>query len=141
MKNTLAKVEWQEDRRFIGSTATGFSLSMDGGSLNGEDRQAPGPMELILQGLAACSMVDVVSIIQKKKLDLASCEVDIDAQRAESIPAVFTSINLHFKLKGEKLNDKAVAQAISLSVDKYCSVAKMLRDGGVKISSAYTIIN
>ncbi|AWB67190.1 osmotically inducible protein C [Saccharobesus litoralis] len=139
MSNQIAKVTWKGDRQFSGKTATGYDVLMDGGSAVDGHRIAPGPMELILQGLAGCSSVDVVTILQKKKLDLKACEVEIQATRSQQIPAVFAQINLHFIISGQGISGKAVNQAVSLSVDKYCSVAKMLSDGGVVVSHSFEI--
>mgnify|MGYP000020168706 CR=1 FL=1 len=141
MSNQIAKVSWAGDRRFLGTTATGFDIAMDGGSSDDGSRQAAGPMELILQGLAGCSSVDVVTILEKKRLALNSCVVEIQAERANTNPAVFTAINLHFVITGQGISEKAVARAVSLSVDKYCSVAKMLNQGGVTISHSFNIVN
>lgn len=140
MSTQLAKVVWQGQRKFTGTSDSGFDISMDGRSASDGPREAASPMELIALGLGGCSSVDVVTILEKKKLQVAGCTVDIKTTRANSIPAVFTQIELNFIISGKNIPDKAVAQAVSLSVEKYCSVVKMLEAGGVNITHRYEII-
>jgi putative redox protein len=92
------------------------------------DRQhnsAPGPMEMLLAALGACTSVDVVAILAKKRLKLDALEVRVSGERGEQPPAVWTKIHVEYLLKG-KLDERAVRHAIELSQNKYCSVAAML---------------
>lgn len=139
MSIQTAKVSWQNERKFLGTSDSGFDILMDGRAAKDGPREAASPMELIALGLGGCSSVDVVSILQKKKLAVEDCNVEIQTTRADSIPAVFTKIHLHFVVKGKGISEKAVSQAVSLSADKYCSVAKMLGDGGVEITHSFAI--
>jgi len=117
-----AKVKWVGGEEFVSDTPSGHAVVFDA------DRQhnaAPGPMEMLLAALGACSSVDVVMILQKKRQKLASLEVAVSGERAAEPPAVWTAIEMNYKLSG-KLDEKAVRDAIELSQNKYCSVAAML---------------
>ena len=97
-------------------------------------------MEMLLMGLGGCSTFDVVSILKKSRQQVESCEVEIRAERAETEPKVFTSIDLHFVVRGQNLKEAAVQRAVSLSAEKYCSASIMLEQGGVKISHSYSMV-
>jgi putative redox protein len=96
-------------------------------------------MELLLTGLGGCTAFDVVMMLQKSRQEIYDCSVDIEAQRAESEPKVFTSIHIHFSVYGHDLSDKQVARAIELSATKYCSASIMLAETA-DITHDYTII-
>jgi putative redox protein len=84
-------------------------------------------MQTLLMGLGGCSGIDVVMILQKQKINPEVFEIEIDAQRdPNNTPSLFTEIHVTFKLGGENLDDKKVLRAVSLSIEKYCSVAKIL---------------
>jgi putative redox protein len=130
-----AKVKWVGGEEFVSQTPSGHAVVFDA------DRQhnaAPGPMEMLLAALGACSSVDVVMILQKKRQKLASLEVAVSGGRAAEPPAVWTTIEMNYKLSGE-LEEKAVRDAIELSQNKYCSVAAMLGKTA-KISYKFEII-
>ncbi len=133
-------VKWQEGVYFCGE-ARGHKLPIEGPPEKGGQDRGMRPMEAMLVSLGSCSSYDVVSILQKKRQPITSCEVEVNAERSTDIPAVFTKIHLTFHINGAKdaLDAKAVEKAVALSVDKYCSVAKMLTDGGVQISHSYTL--
>ena len=98
------------------------------------------PMELVLIALGGCSGADVVSILDKKKVPLKGFEINIDAERADSYPMVFTKINLEYVFYGRNIDPKHVERAIALSQEKYCSVSAMLKPS-VSITSSYKIID
>ncbi|AUX95338.1 OsmC family protein [Mixta gaviniae] len=131
-----ARVKWIEGLTFMGESASGHQILMDG---NAGDK-APSPMEMVLLAAGGCSAVDVVSILQKGRHAVSDCEVRLTSQRAEEEPRVFTHINLHFIVSGSGLSDKAVARAVALSAEKYCSVAMMLGKG-VAITHSYERVN
>jgi putative redox protein len=83
-------------------------------------------MEMLLLGLGGCASFDVVSILHKSRQQISDCEVEVEAQRADEIPKVFTSIHLHFIVSGRNLDENKVDKAIALSADKYCSASRML---------------
>ncbi|OSN08782.1 hypothetical protein AU512_13280 [Lonsdalea iberica] len=117
-----ARVKWVEGLTFIGESASGHQIVMDG---NAGDK-APSPMEVLLMSAGGCSAIDVVSILQKGRHDVADCEVRLTSERRQEAPRLFTAINLHFIVTGKGLTEQAVSRAVSLSADKYCSVALML---------------
>ncbi|POY69151.1 OsmC family protein [Pantoea sp. PSNIH3] len=117
-----ARVKWVEGLTFMGESASGHQILMDGNSGD----KSPSPMEMILLAAGGCSAVDVVSILQKGRHAVSDCEIRLTSERAEEEPRVFTHINLHFIVSGSGLSDKAVARAVTLSAEKYCTVAMML---------------
>lgn len=92
----------------------------------GGDNAGPRPMEVVLMGLGGCSGIDVLSILRKSRQRVSACEIGIEAERADAVPAVFTRIHIRFRLRGERLDRNKVARAVSLSMEKYCSVTRML---------------
>jgi putative redox protein len=136
MKITLQRINGAV--LFEGRNETGNSVHIEGSSDIGGTGQAVRPMELLLISLASCSSMDVVSILQKKRQPLEDIRVEVTAQRAENqVPKVFTHINMQFILKGN-LRTESVEQAVKISVEKYCSVAKML-EPTVEISWEFVI--
>lgn len=120
-----ARVSWVQDRTFVGQTESGHSIVL--GTAH-EDTPKPGPsaMELVLIGTGACSAWDVVSILEKGRQDVEDCVVELDADRAETVPKVFTRVHLHFVVRGRGLSEAKVERAVQLSVDKYCSASQMI---------------
>ncbi len=121
------RIKWLAQRSFQAETGSGHTLTMDGPPEHGGRNLAARPMEMILVGLGGCSAFDVVEILEKSRQLVNDCQIEIDAERADDIPAVFTKIHMHFIIAGDGLHEKHVKRAVELSVDKYCSVAKMLR--------------
>jgi len=121
-----AQVKWQGNARFDGTTETGHTITMDGAKEYGGNNLGARPMELLLIGMGGCSAFDVVLILNKSRQDIVDCVVDIDAERAETEPKVFTKIHAHFTVSGRKLSEKIVARAVKLSAEKYCSASIML---------------
>lgn len=129
-----AKVQWDGDVRFKGTTGSGFDITIDG-----ELKQGPRPMELMLLGLGGCTSYDVIGILKKTRQDVIDCVAEIDAERADEVPAVFTKIHVKFIVSGRGLNEKKVERAVKLSAEQYCSASLMLEKGGVEISHSYEI--
>lgn len=127
-----ANVVWRSDLTFDGTMENGHSQVMDG---NGNTIT---PMESVLLAAGSCSSIDVVDILKKGRNEVTSCECELEATRAESAPRVFTAIHAHYKVKGEGLTEKAVARAVQLSAEKYCSVMLMLK-GNVDITTSFSI--
>jgi putative redox protein len=132
------RIEWLEQRAFEAKTGSGHTITMDGPPEHGGRNIAARPMEMVLVGLGGCSAFDVVEILEKSRQKITDCQIQIDAERADDIPAVFTKIHMHFIFAGDELNEKHVKRAVELSVDKYCSVVKMLRPD-VEVSYGYGI--
>ncbi len=120
-----ARVKWAEKRTFIGKSGTGHNFVF---GTKEEDGTTPGPspMELVLIGTGGCSAYDVVSILEKGRQQIEDVVVELDADRADTTPAVFTRIHMHFVVKGRGVDPKKVERAIELSVEKYCSASAMM---------------
>ncbi|WP_339770935.1 OsmC family protein [uncultured Paraglaciecola sp.] len=127
-----ATVSWQSDMKFTGETDTGKRIEMDG---NGSQAT---PMEAVLLAVGACSSIDVVEILKKSRQAITGCKCQLDAQRADEAPRVFTQIHAHYVLSGENLNEKHIQRAVQLSAEKYCSVMLML-EGKVKITTSFSM--
>ena len=121
-----ARVRWAGEVRFVGETDSGHEILMDGPPEHGGQNAGPRPTEMVLQGLGGCSAFDVVHILRRARQPVTACEVEIEADRADTDPKVFTRIHLHFVVRGAGVGAKQLARAVSLSAEKYCSVARML---------------
>lgn len=121
-------VEWMpaSGMAFSAQTGSGHLIVMDGAPDGGGHNLAPRPMETLLAGAGGCTAYDVVLILKRGRHDIHGCSVRLQAQRAETDPKVFTAINFHFVLRGRGLPAAAVARAIELSHDRYCSATAML---------------
>jgi putative redox protein len=121
-----ARIKWVEDRTFVGESGSGHKVVL--GTAYGPEGRTPGPspMEMVLIGTGGCSAFDVVHILEKGREAVEDCVVEMDAERAEQDPKVFTRIHMHFVVKGRSLPVNKVERAIGLSVDKYCSASAML---------------
>jgi putative redox protein len=125
---------------FVGESASGHSVVMDGASEAGGRNLGIRPMEMLLLGLGGCTAFDVVSILHKSRQQISDCEVEIEAERADTIPKVFTHIRLHFIVSGRGLDKTKVSKAVSLSADKYCSASRMLEKTAT-ITHDFEIVN
>jgi len=131
-----ARVQWVGKERFIAQSPSGHMVALDSDrSTNG----APGPMELLLIALGACTATDMVSILAKKRQKLDSLEVEVSGMRSEHPPRIWTKLEILYRLRGV-LEETAVQHAVRLSEEKYCSVAAMLGKTAA-ISSRFEIEN
>ncbi len=121
-----ARVKWLDHMSFVGESASGHSIVMDGSPENGGRNLGCRPMEMVLLGMGGCTAYDVVLMLQKSRQIATLCEVELEAERADEIPAVFTHIKVHFKVGGVDLKPEAVDRAVKLSAEKYCSATKMI---------------
>jgi len=110
---------------FIGESGSGHAVVMDGATEFGGRNLGPRPMEMMLLGLGGCSAFDVVLILKRGREAIDDCVVEIDAERAETDPKVFTQVKLHYIVTGQKLDRAKVERAVKLSNDKYCSASAM----------------
>ena len=118
-----AKIKWIAREEFQAALPSGHTVPFD---TDRKHNTGPGPMEMLLGALGACTSVDVVSILEKKRQKLSALEIEISGERAQDPPSVWTKIEMLYRLSGQ-LEEKAVRDAIELSQNKYCSVAAMLR--------------
>lgn len=124
---------WKGGLSFVGENATGGTVQM------GPMDESIGPMQLLLVGLAGCTGIDIVSILQKKKITPTDFKIKVRGKRAETFPMVYTDIEVEYLLWGDGLKVRDVEQAINLSEHKYCSVSIMLGKTA-RIKSTYKIL-
>lgn len=136
-----AVVNWVDNVQFEGVSGTGHKVSMDGPEASGGVDAGSRPMELLLMGIGGCSSYDVIGILKKTRQKVSDCKVEIEAERADAVPAVFTKIHLHFIVSGEDLKATQVRKAVELSAEKYCSASIMMQAAGVEISHSHEIHN
>jgi len=134
-------VHWVRDAgmAFMAETGSGHVLTMDGSPDGGGRNQAPRPMETVLAGTGGCSAYDVVNILRRGRHDVRGCTVKLQAERAASDPKVFTRIHMHFIVAGRDLANDAVARAVALSHEKYCSATAMMAKTA-EVSTSYELV-
>jgi putative redox protein len=120
------RVKWIDGMAFMGESGTGHAVVMDGAPEYGGKNLGPRPMEMLLLGLGGCTAFDVVMILQKGRQPIADCQVEIEAERAEDHPKVFTKVHMRYLVKGRGLSAEAVNRAVELSVEKYCSATHII---------------
>lgn len=131
-----ATIRYAGDEFFIGTTPGGNSQIIDS---KGDRKSAASPLELLLLAVAACTAVDVVSILEKKRQDVTDYRVEIVGTRRDEYPRGFTGFHIHHIVSGRSISEKAVADAIELSDQKYCSVAYTVRPAA-PITTGFEII-
>jgi len=131
-----ATVHWAGDEFFIGTTPGGVSQAID---VKGDRKSAPSPLEMLLVSVAACTAADVISILEKKRQDVRSYDVEVTGTRVDEHPRKFTAFHVHHIVRGVAVLEKAVADAIELSDTKYCSVAATVRPTAT-ITTSYEIV-
>ena len=134
------RIKWLDHMSFVGESGSGHSVVMDSAPEVGGRNLGVRPMEMLLLGLGGCTSFDVVSILHKSRQKISDCEVEVEAERADSVPKVFTRIHLHFIVSGRELDEAKVGKAISLSADKYCSASRILEKTAV-ITHDFEIVN
>lgn len=135
-----ARIKWVQDAMFLGESGSGHSVVMDGPEDHGGRNLGVRPMEMLLMGLGGCTSFDVMSILKKSRQNVVDCVAELQAERADEVPSVFTKIHVHFVVKGYGLKDAQVKRAVALSAEKYCSASIMLEKGGVEITHDYEVI-
>jgi putative redox protein len=131
----VTTIKWVDEKRFVGTDSNGHSVVLSG------DDPAVGvrPSEMLLVALGACSAYDVVDIMKKKRMPLSALEVTVDGEREADPPWPYHTICVTYRAAGPDITEKALSQAISLSEEKYCSVAATVR-GVANITTAYEIM-
>ena len=133
-----ATVKWLDGAAFVGESGSGHAMVIDGAPAAGGRNIGPRPMEMVLIGLGGCSAFDVVLILRKSRQAVTDCRVELEAERADIAPRVFTRIHMVFVVSGSDLRESAVRRAVDLSAEKYCSATAMLR-ASVEITHEYRI--
>jgi putative redox protein len=131
-----ATVHYAGDEFFIGTTPSGHAQAID---TKGDRKAAPTPMEMLLVSVAACTAADVVSILEKKRQDVTRYSVEVTGTRREEYPRAYTAFHINHIVHGRSVSEKAVADAITLSDEKYCSVAATVRPTA-EITTSFEII-
>ncbi len=134
-----AKVVWKSGLGFDGTADSGFTLPLGGYNEIGSENAGFRPVELLAIGLAGCTAMDVISILEKKCLQVNAFEVSVHAIRAEEHPKVFTQAEIFFHITGKNIDSKSVERAIELSSTKYCPASAMLGKA-FPITTRYEII-
>ncbi len=135
-----ARIKWIENVSFLGESGSGHGVVIDGPPEYGGRNLGPRPMELLLLGVGSCSAFDVVQILKKGRHPVADCEVRVNAERADTVPKVFTRIHLHFVVTGRGLSERAVERAVALSAEKYCSASIMLGKAA-EVSHSFEVVD
>jgi len=136
-----ASIRWSGAVRFEVETGSGATLTTDGPPESGGVGAGARPMELVLSGAGACASYDVVHIMRKGRHDITDCVCTLQAERAPEPPKVFTKVHMHFVVTGHGITDKAVARAVQLSAEKYCSASIMLARAGVEITHTHEVVS
>jgi putative redox protein len=121
-----ARIKWVEDAMFVAESGSGHSVVIDGPADGGGRNLGVRPMEMLLMGTGACSAYDVIHILRKGRHPVTDCICEVEAERADEVPAVFTKIHLHFVVSGHGLKESVVKRAVELSAEKYCSASIMM---------------
>lgn len=125
---------------FVAETGSGHLLAMDGAPDGGGRNLAPRPLEMMLAGTGGCTAYDVVLILKRGRHDVTDCRVKVSAERAPTDPKVFTAIHMHFTVCGRDLSADAVARAVALSHEKYCSASIMLAKSATITTSHEVVV-
>ncbi len=132
-------VKWLDGAMFIGESGSGHSVVMDGPEDLGGRNQSLRPMEMLLLGTGGCAIYDVISMLKKSRQQVTDCRVELQATRADAVPAVFESMNLHFVVTGNGVKESQVKRAVELSAEKYCSASIMLAAAGVNVTHSFAV--
>jgi putative redox protein len=130
-----ASIKWVGDQKFLGVGPSGHAVAFDS---DRESNKAPGPMEMVLMALGACTATDMVTILEKKRQKLQSLEVVCSGERAANPPRVWIKLDVVFRLRGA-VEESAVKHAMALTEEKYCSVAATLKKSA-ELSWRYEIL-
>jgi putative redox protein len=121
-----ARIKWIQDVMFVGESGSGHSVILDGAPDAGGRNLGLRPMEMLLLGLGGCSAFDVVMILKRGRERVTDCVVELEAERAETDPRVFTKIAMKYVVTGRGLDPKKVERAVALSAEKYCSASAIM---------------
>lgn len=134
-----ARIVWQGDAHFAGTTGSGHTAAIDGPPAGGGRNRGARPLELMVLGVGGCTAFDVVDILRKGRQQVTDCALHIEAERAATPPEVLTRIHFLFRIAGRGLSKAKVERAIRLTAEKYCSASILLERAGVAISHGYEL--
>ncbi|MFT5887793.1 MAG: putative redox protein [Zhongshania sp.] len=135
-----ATVKWVDGAMFLAESGSGHSVVMDGPDDHGGRNMGVRPMEMLLLGMGGCASFDVMSMLKKSRQNIVGCRCELQAERADAVPSVFTKIHLHFVVSGVNLKEAHVKRAVELSAEKYCSASIMMEAAGVDVSHSFEIV-
>lgn len=131
-----AEVKWIDGFKFLGTSQSGNNVVMDASG----EKTAPSPMEMLLLAAGGCSSVDVINGLKEAEQTVINCVAKISTERRDTAPRIFTSLNIHFEVTGENLDEELVKKVTTDSLEKYCSVCVMLGEG-IKMTHSWDVIN
>ena len=134
-----AAVKWVDDVMFLGESGSGHTVVMDGAPNQGGRNMGVRPMEMLLIGLGGCASFDVITMLKKGRQQITDCKAEVDAERVDAVPAVFSTIHINFIVTGTNLKEAQVKRAVELSAEKYCSASIMLGAAGVTLTHSYEL--
>ncbi len=135
-----ATIKWVDGVMFLGESGSGHSVVMDGAESQGGRNMGIRPMEMLLLGLGGCASFDVMSMLKKSRQQVTDCRAEVEAERVDTVPAVFSKIHLHFVVTGNELKETQVKRAVELSAEKYCSASIMMEAAGIEMSHSYELV-
>lgn len=136
----LARVRWNGKRQFVGVDEAGHAVVMDAKAEYKGEGSGIRPVELVLQGLAGCTGMDVISILEKKRQDVRGLEINVTGTpRVDEYPKIYTDIEVEYVVYGYGVKPEAVARAIELSEEKYCSVKGMLSEE-IRVTTTFRVV-
>jgi putative redox protein len=138
-KNLKVDVVLGQGMSLMAKANSNHWVAMDGPAEFGGSSAGTRPIELFLMGLAGCTSMDVIAILQKKRVPYTDFKVEATTEREDEHPKVFKSVNIHFKVYGKGIREKDVARAIELSSEKYCAASAMLKKA-LPVTTSYEII-
>jgi putative redox protein len=121
-----ARIKWIENVAFLAESGSGHGQILDGSPEAGGRNLGARPMELLLMGLGGCTAFDIVLILRRGRQDVTDCVIEVDGERAETDPKIFTKIHIRYTVTGRKLSESKVARAVKLSTEKYCSATAIM---------------
>ena len=133
------KLNWEENWKFTASDDYGHKVTVDAPMRDGDQFDDFKPTHLMMSALGACTGVDVVSILQKKRQDVSGVEIQVTGTQEDEWPKEWTAFNVHYVVSGRGVDAKAVHRAIELSEGKYCSVGATLK-GTATITTSFEIV-
>ena len=137
MQATLTLIEGMH---FAGSTDNGLEAHFDSSPDHGGTGRGPSPMQMMLQSVAACSAIDVINILEKRRLTLSGLVIDMTAERADTHPRIFTSMHLRYRVTSPDATDEEIRRAIELSQDQYCSASAVVKRSGCSITWDWELV-
>lgn len=135
----IARIRLTGPRQLVGVDEAGHTVAMDAKPEYGGENAGIRPVELILHGLGGCTAMDVASILEKKREDFRSIELEVTGVQREEYPRIYTTINIHYRVRGFGVRPESVARAIQLSEEKYCSARGMLGEQ-VTVTTSYEVV-